>query len=387
MYEILKKRIIRNVLTMALGIFIIVAVVVVICNVDSETSFSVFLKPPVEIKAGTDLAQYHNQKVTCSFRYVLNGVVNFYHRNDSSENIYTCGYVVMDDTMKRTFCVFVPPDEKDTMDEMMQKTWNVMNGQKEYIPSLQVEGYVRKLSDEKKHFYVEALNWVYGEGYADRIGNVYYIDDENSCRGDQLILTMGTMWLIMLIPTLYACVVILRWLNYRKVMERFLMQNHISEALAEKEFLRADEVGKDFWISPRITVFIGLKGLGVLKNKDIVWAFLKTHHGKTATYSVEVYTIDKKRYSASVTYADGKKILEYYKQKFPYIVIEKDREKNRLFQHDFDSFLQLQYTRYEKEDFSETETSKVSDYNPDICGYQNLSFDKETGEYENNGER
>ena len=55
------------------------------------------------------------------------------------------------------------------------------------------------------------------------------------------------------------------------------------------------------------------------------------------------YTYDKKKIRLERRGEDGKKILAYYEQNFPHIVIGEDANLRRLFQKNYNAFLQLRY--------------------------------------------
>lgn len=347
MFEVFRRKIIKNILQMGIVMFGTFAILYVLESSAYEIGIPDVLGKTTEITAGTSLAQYKNKKVSCDIQYVLNHVVSFYDRGDPAKEIYTCGYVVLDENMQNPFCVFVPVSKQELMQTKCSQTWIMyVNETKSQAEPIKVEGYVRQLNDENKHYYIEALNEMYGEGYANSIGNVYYIDDENAAKKNVDVHIQLGMFAILVGLSAWIAVVIIQGSYYRKDIKMFAVQNGTSTEGLENEFRLAEQITDTFWISPQYTFFVHYAKVKIIKNTDIVWAFKKAHHGKVITYTIELYTIMKKRYSGIQMGEDVERILQYYERTFPFIVTREDPEKRRLFENDFMGFLQLQYMKY-----------------------------------------
>lgn len=348
MFEVFRKKIFCNV---AISFIILIGLVVfwgISLRSLFEPGISNIFGKTKEITAGTDLAQYKNTKVSCTIQNVLNYVVNYYGKDDPDKVVYTCGYVALDDNMENPFCVFVPADKRYLMDALLDETWSNMQEESSnnYRKPVQVEGYVREAGDKSRQCYIEALNEIYGEGYANNITTVYFIDDENVTIGETYASYQWIFLLFMGGMVAYVLVLILQGLHYRKGIKSFMAENGINAAVLENEFRLAEEVANCFWISPQYTFFVTTAQVKIINNKEIVWAYRKTHSGKTTTYSVVLCTVNQKRYDSGVQMRDGvEKVLQYYEKNFPFIVIGADREKRRLFKRNFAGFLQLQYIR------------------------------------------
>ena len=306
--------------------------------------------PTKKITAGEDLSKYECRKVSCTFRYVAQHVVSFYDEDDPSETLYTCGYIALDDGLQNPFCVFLPIGEAKRMDAMVDKTWNVMNGGKEQIPSVEVNGYVWKLSSKNVAYYHKALKKIYGES-APLADEVYYIDDQASVKGENEAVSIRIVAFSLCMMLLgffgYLALVTFRAFQVPGVIEEFLTQNKMSRLELEREFLSAKEIDGVIWLTPDLTIYLNNTCVGIVKNRDIVWAYIqRVHKGKSTFHELRLFSVDQKLCAKVITGLNRQEILEFYKVNCPHIVIGRDRTKKRLFKHDFDGFLQLQYHRY-----------------------------------------
>ncbi|MBE5871010.1 MAG: hypothetical protein E7294_07120 [Lachnospiraceae bacterium] len=364
MEERIKKKIQRSLLVLWLIWGIIFAVLAGVLWRSGEIYLIASCLPTKKISAGEDLSKYHGRRVRCEFRYVVNHVVNFYNEGDPSKKIYTCGYLAADDNMQHPFCVFVPPEKADLMDEMRSKTRNIMDGQKESIAPIEITGYVCKTKAKNEHYHIEAFKDLYGNSYP-RAGVTYYIDDGAVARGgvmgiDPSALIAYLIDIPFLLILLFLVIATIRSFQYPKVIEEFTAKNHMSRYELEKEFMRAMEVD-NIWISPELTFFYTGMRFGILKNREIVWAYVqRVNTGRSTTYRLKLFSKDHRKCASLPVYMGKEKTLSYYEKNCPYIVIGNDRETRRLYKQDFERFLRMRY--YENVNKEIDRTSDYSTY-------------------------
>ncbi|MBE5872235.1 MAG: hypothetical protein E7294_13440 [Lachnospiraceae bacterium] len=350
MEEILKNKIKRNLLSIWIILGIVLLVPVGVFYLADDIHIVAICLPEKRITAGEDLSKYECRKVSCTFRYVARHVVSLYDQDDPEKVLYTCGYMVLDDQLQNPFCVFLPIDEAERMENMAGKTWSVMNGGRELISSVEVNGYVWKLSGKNAEYYNEALKAVYGEK-AVPVDEVYYIDDRDAVKGknemDSIRFVCYAIIILLLGFLGYLVVISITAFRFPQVIEEFLSQTKMSRLELEKEFLNAKDIDGVIWLTPDLTVYLNNTRIGILKNRDIVWAYIKrVHNGKNTFYELRLFCVDKKMCAKVITGPNRQQILEYYQAYCPHIVIGEDRMKKRLFKQDFNGFLQLQYYRY-----------------------------------------
>ena len=326
MFEVFKQKIRKNLI----GIFLtsVLFVVLIYIGVFAKDPYANYvLRGPssvVTIYPGEDLSQYANKRVRCTFTYVGEHVVQFYDTYDSDETVYTCGYVGLDSTMQKPFCVFVPPSQKEQMDSLLNKTWEKKNGNsnKLIVDMITVEGYVRENDKKIYNFYVEALKRFYGEQYRVYNDKIYYIDCVDTDSGS---VNSFTKWLIIgtvaiTIITNVLCLIFSTF--WKKRILEYMSQNNIARLDLELEFAKAKEVVPNYWISPQYTFYLGALSATIIKNDEIEKCYQFTQiSGQYRVFYVGLETVQKKKYKsgAQKTTNDVQNVLQYYEANFPHI--------------------------------------------------------------------
>lgn len=273
MFREFRKRVYRNCFTklsLVWGVMCCLCVLLLGDNLVHNTLMKVFTYSgrPIEINPGDDLSEYAYEKVRCTFKYVINPVTNFYEE-DSPENPYTCGYIVLDDNRENPFCVFVPREKWEQMEALMEETWKIEQGESkgEGMSPVTVEGKVRCSEGEIYDSYLVALHYLYGEEYALDDSEVFYIDDASSVAGTEheesdAILMIGFLFLVILYGTIgYTIVRIFDTLFWKRHIRRFMKENNLSEDDLKREFALAKKEATDCWVSPQYTFWV--KGVEV----------------------------------------------------------------------------------------------------------------------------
>ena len=279
----------------------------------------------IEISAGSDLSQYENQKVSCRFDYVMDCIFKFYRKEDPNKEIYTYGYIALDENMKNPVCVFVPPYKNNIMISLQDKTWGIDPTKKglNHIKSVKVEGFVRKLKDEHLQNYIKEMNSIYGDGYADNVTEVYYIDDENVARGKKSIYIQWG-FLFVYCGTLAGVIISLkRGVDCRKYIKSYVIHNGVDLNILVDEFEMADQLTSSFWVSPKYTFFVNGTNVSIIQNRSITRAYKKLWSGGLSMFSVALCTTENKWKYCSMKVQDVAIVLYYYEKKFPHIIIEK----------------------------------------------------------------
>lgn len=291
----------------------------------------------VDIKPGEDLSKYEYKKVRCTIKYVINRVINFYDRDDPNKEVYTCGFVALDDNMENPFCVFVDPSNRSQMEILLEKTWEMKQGKSkvDFAETITIEGYVYETNDKvfdpnNKVYeeYTTALRWIYGEDYKIDEPSVFYIydgsdiQDEDEQSGETGFAFMLLIVAIMFITIAYIIVRCLQILFWKKNIHEFMRQNRISKTQLQEEFKNAEKVISNYWISPQYTFYIRDLEVVVLKNQDIVWCYPINWFGNRNVTSIGLGTIQGAKYRSDVKMRKStEKVLQYYANNFSHLVI------------------------------------------------------------------
>ena len=191
----------------------------------------------VDIKVGENLTQYKYKRVRCTLKYVINHVVNIYEQDDPNKEIYAYGYVALDDNMENPFCVFVHPSNRSQMENLLEKTLKLKQGEAkvDFDETITIEGYVRESDENVYKEYTTALRESYGENYRLDDLFVYYIYDgvdfreDNEQSGESGFVLLLLTGLIMWITVAYIFVRFLQVLFWKRNIHEFMKQNGISK--------------------------------------------------------------------------------------------------------------------------------------------------------------
>ena len=219
-----------------------------------------------------------------------------------------------------------------------------------FISTMTVEGVVRNSDNKIYNHYVKAQQSLYGDAYAIREDNLFYIDDEASTTGD------GGKWnvddfllgLIVLGPLyfsmVYPVIQIVKWLFWKKRIYRFIEKSNISKEQLENEFKIAEEVAPNYWISPQYTFLLSGVRVIIIKNQEIVWCYQVQGLRQGIERYVGLGTIEQKRYRSGLLPGNNtRNVFHYYETNFSHVVIGAEGEKKKMFKYNFADFLQLKY--------------------------------------------
>ena len=326
MFETLEKRLRKN-LILWLVVFSIISIPMFLLAYGKSPFVKYVLKGPgsvIDIYPGEELSKYVNKRVRCTITYVGNGVINFYDNADPDQVIYACGYVATDSKMRKPFCVFVPPTQKEQMDALQIKSWELWSGESNEMLAdmITVEGYVRKNNGKIYDLYVKALKELYGEQYIVANDVMYYIDGEGSVTKEEntyvkwfMIIYFSYIIIVYTVSILYAS-------GWKKRIYKFISRNSVSELQLESEFAGAEEVIPNLWISQQYTYYLKNLSNTIIKNEDIEQIHLVKYYCRGVSYRFVLTTTGKKQYKSDIlTEGNAQKVRQYFQTNLPNIKI------------------------------------------------------------------
>lgn len=199
----------------------------------------------------------------------------------------------------------------------------------------------KKLSDEHKYdnliiiiVYVVLLG-VFGG---------YLVHSALEC--PQLTPFILSIFLILVI----ICVVTLCMDTYKKTLKKCGM----TQQQLEREYQAADEVYKNaLYVSDNYLISkYGLKGFIVCEIDDIVWMYKEyvrdVDYFMKKEYYIVFHTKKQKKCYLFVPWRcyeerETDKILDYFRKRFPHILVGYSKEAKQMFKQDFNAFLQVKY--------------------------------------------
>lgn len=253
-----------------------------------------------------------------------------------------------DDMDYRFMGIKVPASEISKMDEMCDTYYYG-----EYFEPIQYSGAIQKMDKEELSYFEDFFleNGFTEEELEDWI-LPYYIN-VGALTGGAAV----TVWVFVVIGLILIAIgVIIMILSMTgsklKALKKELSDLGIGENEVEYEYDSSQEFGKgtDIRIGRRLIFYMMGSTPHVLLKDKLVWAYQNTTTHRTngiktgTTYSVVLTTIEKKAMHLSVaSEAQAVNILQYINQDMPWVVVGYSDDIRRLYNGDFQNFLQMHY--------------------------------------------
>lgn len=317
-----------------------------ILNDEYLSPFALF--GPKKIEAGEDLEKYHRYEVTCDVRYILANQVDFfvYEENDQDKPEISYTFVGLDEDLENPFLFAVSAEsEYEMAQSMVEKTNLILNGnkQKQYVGRVTVTGYVIKLENTDATRYIKGLNSYYGKDIYSETEDVYCITTWNPAWGFQNLMMIIQIlgWFSAVLFTGIPLIILCQTLR-NTGLKRYIRKWNVDDALANQDFVMAWEAVDDLWIGEKYTFCVNRKVPFMIPNSEIVWMYKEDVKSKKQDRIV-FYTLDKTKYSKNVDKGMVDCILSYYDKNFKRILIGNSEGYSRLFEKDYNVFLDIRY--------------------------------------------
>lgn len=255
-----------------------------------------------------------------------------------------------DDVDYRYMGIKVPASDISKMDDMADATYYY-----EYVEPIEYSGAIKKMDDEEYRYLKE---YFLESGFTeDELGDYiipYYINagalTGSSEGGVYVFFGLGVLLVVIGIIMLISALTGKNLKKFKKELEAY----GISENEAEYEYENAQTFGKgtDIRVGRRLTFYmVGSKPHALLNDK-LVWAYQNTTTHRTngiktgTTYSVVLNTYEKKSMHLGVNKEEQAiEILQYIKQTLPWVVVGYSDDLSKLYNRDFQNFLELLYNK------------------------------------------
>ncbi len=151
--------------------------------------------------------------------------------------------------------------------------------------------------------------------------------------------------------------------NFDKEVKKYLQENpHISLSQLESDFKSAQNVGNDVYVGNRWTFYVQGHYIRLIDNKSIVWAYYYQRTGKYSASEVRTYNKNKRCTAIPVSSTCADIILQNYSRNQPHIVVGYDKEIEKVFNTDFNTFLSYRYN-HEQQNQENNESNWEDRYN------------------------
>lgn len=329
-------------------ILVVAAVVMLIINGPAVPQLFSFLTGGKNLKhlSGTEL---YNQIASCEIDMVYDCFAEY---ESSSGAVYV--YYVIPYGEMGFIGVCVKEEKADQMDDICEATWEYLLGNaKSPNESVSVKGNIRPMDGDELYYYKE---WFHAMEYSDEEMEEYAVNYvlEDGMFADGIrpirvyLMTAGSLILI-----IWGIAFLLKALSgkYLKDIKKDFEQSGISESQIVSDYQSAYVINKDIRIGRLFTYNAVPTSPRAYLNKNMAWAYMyRTKHYTNGLYTGSSYNV--LIFAANGTNQVGDiavkkkfsdKILEYYANNFPHMVVGYSDDLKRLYHNDHNAFLALRY--------------------------------------------
>ena len=206
-------------------------------------------------------------------------------------------------------------------------------------------GIWTKMDSQTEKYFRDALEDL---GISPSVKNRFYfyeLDAENIGGVNSIL-----FWVLMVIAFglfVYAivCVAGIYNLAYMNPIQQYLRENSsVSLSDIETDFNEAHLVESHVWIGKIWTIFMAGNKAKILVNRDLTWGYHYCGNGLNSVSQMRLYTnIQYETAYINLSESGTKEALKIYEEEQPHILTGYNLELERLYEQDFNAFLELKY--------------------------------------------
>ncbi|WP_313133319.1 DUF6709 family protein [Anaerocolumna sp.] len=344
MYELLRKKVLKRTIIRIIVSLVIITVYLACYGKE----LMAVLTGPVKITEGINLEEYEGKVVTFDANCVLSEYIRFEEKNTKTfvKKITNIGYLAFDEENGKFFGIQLGAKKETQMNSLMDESVDYFIGNTEDIPAgIKVRGTLVKLKGEELRHFNSTVDYLFANVPEFKDYAIPYVIVNGTIGSDNAttFYVIGSVVLFTLLHLIYVIVNFIRR-KYTKHFDKYLQNNQtVSLSAIEADFEAAKQFGKEIWIGKNWTIFIsGVRG-HIHDNRDIIWAYYYQRTGKYSVSEVKLYKKDKTIASIPAGKKLSMEILEYYGKTQPHMVIGYNKETEKLYQNNFNDFLEIKY--------------------------------------------
>lgn len=252
----------------------------------------------------------------------------------------------------RYMAIKVPASYEKQMEAMAEASYNG-----EYSTPIQFSGAVNRLSSKEYEYFKEYFLYSgFTEEEFEEQTLPYYIDVDDLVDGSESVSTVYVITVLGLALFVAAVWMLVSALTGRKLnaIKKDLEDAGISESSASCEYEAAPVLYKnsDLRIGARLTFYLSGSKPRAIANDKMVWAYQKTTTHRTngiktgTTYQVVIYHFNRNAHMITVPNSEkALEVLNLIAQKMPWVVVGYDNDLNKMYQKDYQNFLDMRYNK------------------------------------------
>lgn len=341
MLETLKKISKKSITTRC----IISLVIVIGCLVYSGMGIIQFIQGPKSLKNVEDISAYEGKYVSLDVEYIISDYLWRTSKNSETniEKTTGMGYILYNYDTDIYFGFEIKTSDETIYDDFITQTWDYIMYDEGTAPeSFTIKGTLKPIEGTALEYFNETVDEIFAEDYKDYV-YAYYIDCDTLDGKDSIVVWMVTG--VAVIALLFFIFNLIKGNSngYMKYLNKYLAANtNLSLSTIEADFSSAERVG-NIWIGKRWTIWMEGIYVRLINNETLVWAYYYHRGGRHPESKIITYDINKASVSINVSSNNADFILHNWSVNQPHIMIGYDKDVEKTYKKDFDTFLNYKY--------------------------------------------
>lgn len=318
----------------------ICTVAAIIMLIVSKFGIIAILKGPVELKGKWNPEDLEGKYVTLDVDWVIGTFAEETSTNTKTNVTTTTSICYLGDYYNEVldyeviYGIKVSNSNKDGLEKILDEIYN-----NTYPSETQrITGTFKKLDGELLQYYNEMIEENYSELMDITIP--YAIFDEEVNGVDIIVvylLTGGAA--IALIIAIVGLLGLFLGKPDKHIMKFLDANKKTTLSRLELEYGKGKLIGKNIVAGKTYTFYQTGAYMRVVDHSEFVWAYYFSRSGKNSQSLVRTFDINKKKLDINACKEDAMALLEYYQESQPQMIVGYDKELEKCFDKDFETFL------------------------------------------------
>ncbi len=327
------------------------------------TKFAIFdvITGPQKLDLTADPAAQEGRYVSMDVQFVLS---DFVEHTTTSQKKYSSkkttrvdGYSYLafepvlnyeeDTAVWYFYGIYMKKADQEKLYQTMEDTWDYLEDSTQSTAPpepVTIKGTWKKMDSSVERYCRQTLvDLGVEEGDYDVV-RFYTLDGDNLGGQDKIF-----FWVLMAIAG--ACLLFGLWnvvgifgTGYLSDINSYLRKNSsISLMEIENDFKNAQTVGSNVWIGKKWTIYMAGANARLINNRELVWGYYYYRSGRHGVSELRLYDINKKTYFIGMPEKLATEALNIYKESQPHMIPGYTKELEKLYNKNFDEFLNLKY--------------------------------------------
>lgn len=331
----------------------ICVVVAILMLIASKFGIITILKGPVELKGAWNLEDLEGKYVTLDVDWVIGTFAeetstNAKTRVTTTKSVcYLGSYYDEASNYQAIYGIKVNNSKKDGLERIMDE---IYNGSYSY-ENQRITGTFQKMDGKILQYYNEVL--AEGDLLADSIPYAIFDEEVNGVDIIIVYILTGAAAIALIIAIIGLIGLLIG--KPDKYIKKFLDSNRkVTLSGLELEYSKGKLIGMNIVAGRKYTFYQTGAYMHVVDHSDFVWAYYFSRSGKNSQSLVRTFNSNKNKIDINACRVDAEALLLYYQESQPQMIVGYDKELEKCFHKEFETFLGYCYneakTKWETEE-------------------------------------